>query len=979
MDADIRGVRVTTCFVHTYVPARGRRGPKVRELRWVSAVLLGMVAIDGCTNRGDEFSSPVPDDQTTTPDAPTGPSPDAGQPIDSDATQPPPDAASVTPAQPCALSSDCPDGPCVPSPAGRQCTTPCFDSCPVGWTCSLLTNSGSDTTYVCLPNFTYLCRPCLTNDDCGHDAAKDGACVPFKGGAGRFCGTECASAGDCPEGYGCAEADDVAGVTRKLCLPAAGECACNGKAIADQALTTCSVFDDGGFCAGQRGCGPDGLTACAPLPPSAEVCNDVDDDCDGATDEGTDVACDVTNAAGLCSGTAHCLEGAMVCDAATPSPEACDGYDNDCDGTTDLGFVNGPGSPFVDVCAAGGPCLVLGSKCDDGEPCTFDDVCLGAGCKGTFSGCLICETCDGSGGCVLKPGVCRIDGTCYASGVTKPGYACNLCAPSSDPVHWTAQVDGTACSDEDACTVGDQCVAGACVLGPSPCLTCEQCLPGGGCVPAPGWCYIGASCVPAGVPKPGSACLGCVPEVAVDQWSFAEGATCSDGDSCTTGDVCQSGACTGMPISCGALTDACAFGECFQGQCVAVPVDGPCDDGSVCTLTQACVQGKCSGTSFMDCTDGNVCTDDVCYPVPGCTHSSNSAACEDGDPCTAGDTCADAECAKGYAACDDGDACTSDSCDPDGTCQHEPHCCGKLGADCPIGFTCTDLGTCEDDDEVYVPEGLSWMGCDASTGCKPDWATPGHMVWLSAFFIDRTEVTVTAYKECVAAGECVDPCPCSKFENYAKPNHGSFPINHVSWAEADAYCEWRGKRLPTEAEWERAARGGCETVVGDCKLESRWYPWGKTFPQCAQANMAVKVGIGTKTNGCGTGEMAEVGSRPAGRSPYGAHDMAGNAEEWVADWHMIDYYCNGPLACYDAFSPILPGCEDCKEKPPYKDPWTNPLGPTVATMHGKRGGSYLVPGEYILSTLRSFPVYLYKDDPENAVGFRCARSVTPEP
>ncbi len=109
---------------------------------------------------------------------------------------------------------------------------------------------------------------------------------------------------------------------------------------------------------------------------------------------------------------------------------------------------------------------------------------------------------------------------------------------------------------------------------------------------------------------------------------------------------------------------------------------------------------------------------------------------------------------------------------------------------------------------VSVPAGEFWMGCHATDSACRDDEKPGRMVYLDAFKIDKTEVTVNAYKACVKAGACTEP---SSYEG-----QGDQPVTNVEWFQADAYCRWAGKQLPTEAQWEKAARG----------TDGRIYPWG---------------------------------------------------------------------------------------------------------------------------------------------------------
>jgi formylglycine-generating enzyme required for sulfatase activity len=166
---------------------------------------------------------------------------------------------------------------------------------------------------------------------------------------------------------------------------------------------------------------------------------------------------------------------------------------------------------------------------------------------------------------------------------------------------------------------------------------------------------------------------------------------------------------------------------------------------------------------------------------------------------------------------------------------------------------------------VAVPAGSFTMGCPSS--CEPD-NTPTHAVTLSAFEITETEITQQQYGECVQAAVC--SVPSAGYDPVGKP---LYPVDHVSWQQAAAYCAWVGARLPTEAEWEKTARGA----------DARSYPWGNAAPSCALSNFHTCHG-GTEP----------VGTHPSGASPYGALDMAGNVWEWVQDYYGHDYYANSP-------------------------------------------------------------------------------------
>jgi len=191
---------------------------------------------------------------------------------------------------------------------------------------------------------------------------------------------------------------------------------------------------------------------------------------------------------------------------------------------------------------------------------------------------------------------------------------------------------------------------------------------------------------------------------------------------------------------------------------------------------------------------------------------------------------------------------------------------------------------------VLIPAGKAWVGCNENQQSEcPTAELPYHEVITKGYYIDKYEVTVKDFAKCVAADACgaegtayetVGGNPFCNMNN-SKQNH---PMNCVSLFGANAYCEWVGKRLPSEAEWEKAARGGCE-IHGDdkCENDSFIYTWGNDGePGCDKVNMA---NDGSDW-GCGTDSTSTGGSYSASNSPYQCSDMLGNLYEWVADsWY----------------------------------------------------------------------------------------------
>lgn len=224
--------------------------------------------------------------------------------------------------------------------------------------------------------------------------------------------------------------------------------------------------------------------------------------------------------------------------------------------------------------------------------------------------------------------------------------------------------------------------------------------------------------------------------------------------------------------------------------------------------------------------------------------------------------------------------------------------------------------------QVYVPAGSFLMGsADGGTDEQPV-----HEVYLDAFWIDQTEVTNAQYGLCVQEDVCALPTDPSSFNDILYAHH---PVIFVDWKAAQTYCQWAGRRLPTEAEWEKAARG----------TDGRIYPWGNES-DCSRANFWDCPQFET------TSPVGSYGDR--GVSPYGAYDMAGNVWEWVFDWYAPDYYQDSPTR--------------------------NPTGPTSGIYHVWRGGSWNCNQTSARSAGRgNFNPDYWRD----LIGFRCAMSVTP--
>lgn len=223
---------------------------------------------------------------------------------------------------------------------------------------------------------------------------------------------------------------------------------------------------------------------------------------------------------------------------------------------------------------------------------------------------------------------------------------------------------------------------------------------------------------------------------------------------------------------------------------------------------------------------------------------------------------------------------------------------------------------------VLIPAGEFLMGAEDGL---PD-ARPMHRVYLSSYWLDKYEVTNTQYRQCVEGGGCTPPKDRQAFDD---PERAQHPVTNVTWTQARAYCEWRGKRLPTEAEWEKAARG----------TDGRRYPWGNSEDMIK----------GRPRNGeikAGANSTEKIGSQAATVSPYGVHDLVGSVWEWVKDWYAEDFYQMSPAR--------------------------DPQGPLRGSFRVLRGGDWNERPLELRASYRSWDEMTYWGP---TLGFRCAQDV----
>ena len=250
------------------------------------------------------------------------------------------------------------------------------------------------------------------------------------------------------------------------------------------------------------------------------------------------------------------------------------------------------------------------------------------------------------------------------------------------------------------------------------------------------------------------------------------------------------------------------------------------------------------------------------------------------------------------------------------------------------------MGT-EDDDSKQTPTGIGGVAWPEG---------PEHPVWVHSFWIDKYEVTNAQYTICVNGGACKPPLmldapqalvaaePFIGRDYYTDPDYANYPVVYVDFYAARDYCAWAGRRLPTEAEWEKAARG----------TDGRRYTWGNDPVADDKANFCDRncpKDVANTLYDDGYMVTAPVGSYPAGASVFGAMDMAGNVWEWVADWYSETYYHNSPLF--------------------------NPLGPDSGQGRVVRGGSWFDAAYLIRTSVRN---RFNTTQVDNNFGFRCAKS-----
>ncbi|MBM4342112.1 MAG: thrombospondin type 3 repeat-containing protein [Deltaproteobacteria bacterium] len=315
----------------------------------VAALVISVLALASACGDDVPLDNPAKADVTANADTAAGSVDVAGPQDAADEAGPAVDAVEVTALDtagvdasaasvPCETNEQCPSGACLPTPEGKLCASPCIDKCPADYDCK--PTGGADVQFVCVHQAPYRCAVCKSDAECdGGKNSKKGVCVDL--GQGAHCMQDCSDGGACiGAGFQCQKAPGG----QQACVPPGGSCPCpEGK------VGACAVTNAFGTCKGTHTCSGGKAGACNAPAAVSETCDLQDNDCDGQTDDGVvEAECDLVNVYGTCKGKALCVAGKTLCQGTSAAAEVCNGIDDNCSGTTDEGSVDSDGDQLAD-------------------------------------------------------------------------------------------------------------------------------------------------------------------------------------------------------------------------------------------------------------------------------------------------------------------------------------------------------------------------------------------------------------------------------------------------------------------------------------------------------------------------------------------------------------------------------------------------------------------------------------------------------